>query len=116
MDTIVRTLPECSVRHVNYSTFTIVKIRDQKYVELTRFDNPHTVVLRNGKNYEFKYYTRMIEGKKIYFSSFEAQENDVIVVMSDGAIFAGLGGASIRSAGGGTASSNYLRGALFQEI
>lgn len=93
VDTIVQTLPQCSVRHVNYSTFTIVKIRDQKYVELTRFDNPHTVILRNGKNYEFKYYTRMIENKKIYFSSFEAQENDVIVVMSDGAIFAGLGGA-----------------------
>ena len=34
----------------------------------------------------------MIEDKSIYFSSFEAQENDVIVVMSDGAIFAGLGG------------------------
>lgn len=92
VDTIVRTLPECSVRHVNYSTFTIVKIRDQKYVELTRFDNPHTVVLRNGKNYDFKFYTREINNKKIYFSSFEAQEDDVIVVMSDGAIYAGLGG------------------------
>ena len=92
VDTIVRTLPQCSVRHVNYSTFTIVKIRDQKYVELTRFDNPHTVVLRDGRNYEFKYHSRMIEDKRIFFSSFEAQENDVIVVMSDGAIFAGLGG------------------------
>lgn len=92
VDTIVRTLPECSVRHVNYSTFTIVKIRDQKYVELTRFDNPHTVVLRDGKNFEFKYHSRMIQDKKVYFSSFEAQENDVIIVMSDGAIYAGLGG------------------------
>ena len=92
VDTIVRTLPQCSVRHVNYSTFTIVKIRDQKYVELTRFDNPHTVVLRDGRNYEFKYHSRMIEDKRIFFSSFEARENDVIVVMSDGAIFAGLGG------------------------
>ena len=92
VDTIVRTLPQCSVRHVNYSTFTIVKIVDQKYVELTRFDNPHTVVLRGGKNYEFKYYSRMIQDKKVYFSSFEAQEGDVIIVMSDGAIFAGLGG------------------------
>ena len=81
VDTIVRTLPTCSVRHVNYSTFTIVKIRDQKHVELTRFDNPHPVVLRNGKNYEFRYYTRTIDDKKIYFSNFEAQENDVIVVM-----------------------------------
>ena len=92
VDTIVRTLPQCSVRHVNYSTFTIVKIVDQKYVELTRFDNPHTVVLRGGKNYEFKYHSRMIQDKKVYFSSFEAQEGDVIIVMSDGAIFAGLGG------------------------
>ena len=92
VDTIVRTLPQCSVRHVNYSTFTIVKIVDQKYVELTRFDNPHTVVLRGGRNYEFKYHSRMIQDKKVYFSSFEAQEGDVIIVMSDGAIFAGLGG------------------------
>ena len=40
VDTIVRTLPTCSVRNVNYSTFTLVKIRDQKYCELTRFDIP----------------------------------------------------------------------------
>ena len=92
VDTIVRTLPTCNVRHVNYSTFTIVKIRDHRYVELTRFDNPHTVVLRNGKNYEFKYHSRMIQDKRVYFSEFEAEENDVVVVMSDGAIYAGLGG------------------------
>ena len=91
VDTIVRTLPECSVRHVNYSTFTIVKIVDQRHVELTRFDNPHTVVLRGGKLYDFKYSSRMIDGKKIHFASFDAEENDLIVVMSDGAIFAGLG-------------------------
>ena len=91
VDTIVRTLPECSVRPVNNSNFTNVKIVDAKYVELTRFDNPHTVVLRDGKNYEFQHHSRIIEGKKIYFSSFEAQENDVIVVFSDGAVFAGLG-------------------------
>lgn len=92
VNTIVRTLPECNIRKIAYSTFTIVKIRDQKYVELTRFDNPHTVVLQNGKNFDFKYWTRMIEEKKIYESKFEASENDVIVVMSDGAIYAGIGG------------------------
>lgn len=91
VNTIVRTLPECSVRKIAYSTFTIVKVRDQKYVELTRFDNPHTIVLHGGKNYKFEYATRMIEGKKIYESRFEAAENDLIVVTSDGAILAGLG-------------------------
>ena len=93
VDTIVRTLPECSVRRVNYSTFTIVKIVDARHVELTRFDNPYTVVLRNGKSLELERNSRVIEGKKIYFASFEAQENDLIVVFSDGAVFAGLGGA-----------------------
>lgn len=92
VNTVVRTLPECNTRKIAYSTFTIIKIRDQKYVELTRFDNPHTVVLQNGKNYDFKFQTRMIEGKKIYEASFEAAENDMFVVMSDGAIHAGLGG------------------------
>lgn len=92
VNTIVRTLPECNVRKIAYSTFTIIKIRDQKYVELTRFDNPHTVVLRNGKNYNFEYHMRTIEGKNIYESRFEAMEDDVFAVMSDGAIFAGLGG------------------------
>ena len=91
VNTIVRTLPECSVRKIAYSTFTIVKIRNQRHVELTRFDNPHTIVLRGGKNYDFVYAPRMIEGKKIYESRFDAEENDVLVVMSDGAIYAGIG-------------------------
>ena len=92
VNTIVRTLPECNVRKIAYSTFTIIKILAQEHVELTRFDNPHTIVLHQGKNYDFEYHTRMIEGKKIYESRFEANENDVFVVMSDGAIYAGVGG------------------------
>ena len=64
VNTIVRTLPECNVRKIAYSTFTIVKILKQKYVELTRFDNPHTVVLRNGKNYNFEFNVRTIEGRR----------------------------------------------------
>ena len=92
VNTIVRTLPESSVRKIAYSTFTIIKIRDQRYVELTRFDNPHTIVLRDGVNYNFDYHPRMIDGKKIYESRFEAQEGDVFVVISDGVGFAGLGG------------------------
>ena len=93
VNTVVRTLPECNVRKIAYSTFTIVKIRDQKHVELTRFDNPHTIVLRGGKNYEFDYASRMIDGKKIYESRFDAEAGDVFAVISDGVDLAGLGGA-----------------------
>ena len=91
--TVVRTLPESTVRKIAYSTFTIIRIREQRYVELIRFDNPHTIVLQGGKNYAFEYRTRMIEGRKIYESRFECGEGDVLAVMSDGVIHAGLGGA-----------------------
>lgn len=93
VNTVVRSLPECNVRKIAYSTFTIFKIRDERYVELTRFDNPHTIVLRNGVNHEFVYKARIIDGKPIYESRFEVQVGDVIVVISDGVNFAGLGGA-----------------------
>lgn len=92
VNTIVRTLPECNVRKIAYSTFTIIKIRDEKYVELTRFDNPHTIILRDGKSYDFQYNPRMIDGKKIYESRLEAEVGDVFIVISDGVNFAGLGG------------------------
>ncbi|MBR1822274.1 MAG: SpoIIE family protein phosphatase [Clostridia bacterium] len=91
--TVVSTLPVSRVRKVAYSTFTIVKIRDDRYVELIRFDNPHTIVLRRGENYPFEYKSRLIAGKKIYESRFEVEEGDVFVVISDGVIHAGLGGA-----------------------
>ena len=92
VNTVMRSLPECSVRRIAYSTFTIIKIRNQRYVELTRFDNPHTIVLRNGRQYDFPYRTRVIDDKRIYESSFEAEPGDVFVVISDGVNFAGLGG------------------------
>ena len=93
VNTIVRTLPECSVRKIAYSTFTLIKIRDQRHVELIRFDNPHTIVLRGGRAIELERQDRMIDGKKIYESRFEAEVGDVLVVISDGVNFAGLGGA-----------------------
>ena len=93
VNTVVRTLPECSVRKIAYSTFTLIKIRDQRHVELIRFDNPHTIVLRGGRAIELERQDRMIDGKKIYESRFEAEVGDVLVVISDGVNFAGLGGA-----------------------
>ena len=56
VNTVVRTLPECNIRKIAYSTFTIIKIRDQKYVELTRFDNPHTYYVDlSQKLWDIKY-------------------------------------------------------------
>lgn len=91
VDTIASTLPVCSVRKVAYSTFSIVIIRNNEQAELIQYDNPQTVVLRNGVNWDYPYSTRVISGKSIIESHFPVEEGDVIIAMSDGAIYAGIG-------------------------
>ena len=89
--TMASTLPICSVRKVAYSTFTIIRISDNTEVELIQFDNPMVICLRNGKNYEYPRTSREISGKTIYESRFPLMEEDVLIAMSDGAIYAGVG-------------------------
>ena len=89
VDTIVKTLPVCSVRQVAYSTFTIIRITDGREAELIQFDNPNVILLRGGKNMDYPIETHVIAGKTVLRSRIELQPHDVLVAMSDGAIFAG---------------------------
>lgn len=89
--TIVATLPVCEKRGVAYSTFTIIRVEDNETAQLIQYDNPHVILLRDGKNYDYPQSESLIEGKKIYSSEIRLQENDVLIAMSDGAIFAGVG-------------------------
>ncbi|MFI3206177.1 MAG: SpoIIE family protein phosphatase [Clostridia bacterium] len=89
--TIASTLPVCAVRQVAYSTFTIIKITDNKTVEIFQYDNPHVIMLRNGEFLEFEKEALEMDGKTIYKSKLEIQENDVFIATSDGAIHAGVG-------------------------
>ena len=89
--TIAATLPVCSVRGVAYSTFTIIQILNNEYAEMFQYDNPHVIVLRDGKNYNYHMTEMNIDGKKIFRSYIHLQENDIFVAMSDGCPHAGLG-------------------------
>lgn len=89
--TIVATLPVCEKRGVAYSTFTIIRVEDNRFAQIIQYDNPHTILLRNGKNYIYPESLSLIDGKKIYSSEIQLQENDVLIAMSDGAIYAGVG-------------------------
>ena len=91
VDTIVKTLPVCSVRKVAYSTFTIIQITDNSEATLIQFDNPNVIFLREGKNYDYPVTTRVIEGKTILESHIPLQIHDVMIAMSDGTIYAGVG-------------------------
>lgn len=89
--TIAQTLPICSVRGVAYSTFTIMHIVDNREMELIQYDNPMTILLRNGKNFEYPTTEMNIGGKKIYKSVIKLMEDDIFIAMSDGCPHAGIG-------------------------
>jgi len=91
METMAATLPVCSVRGVAYSTFTIIRIVENDRAEIIQYDNPQVILLRNGKNYDYRKSEITIGGKKIYKSDIKLQENDIFIAMSDGCPHAGIG-------------------------
>lgn len=91
VSTIAATLPICSVRGVAYSTFTIIHLINNTTAEFIQYDNPHIIMLRNYQNYEYPKTETNIDGKKIYKSTVNLQENDIFIAMSDGCPHAGIG-------------------------
>lgn len=87
--TIAATLPVCSERRLAYSTFTIIRLTDNEEVELIQYDNPGVILLRDGKNYEIPSTILTIDGKTIHHSKLPLKENDILIGMSDGCIYAG---------------------------
>ncbi len=91
VETIAKTLPICSVRGVAYSTFTIMHLVENREMELIQYDNPLTILIRDGENYLYPMTEMNIDGKKIYHSMIKLQEGDAFVTMSDGCPHAGIG-------------------------
>ncbi len=91
VETIAATLPVCSVRGVAYSTFTIIHLIDNSYAELIQYDNPHIILIRDCKKYDYPMTEMNIGGKKIYKSQIKLCENDIFIAMSDGCPHAGIG-------------------------
>lgn len=91
VETIAQTLPICSVRGVAYSTFTIMRLVENREMELIQYDNPLTILLRDGKNYDYPKTETTIGGKKIYQSLIKLHEDDIFIAMSDGCPHAGIG-------------------------
>lgn len=89
--TIAATLPICATRGVAYSTFTIIHLIENERAELIQYDNPQVILLRDCKNFEYPRSELNIDGKKIYKSVIDLQENDIFIAMSDGCPHAGIG-------------------------
>lgn len=91
VDTIVHTLPVCSIRKVAYSTFSILEITANKEAYLVEFDSPNCIFIRDNKLLPIEYKTREIAGKTILEARFKVETDDILVLISDGVIYAGIG-------------------------
>lgn len=89
--TIAATLPICKVRQIAYSTFTIIRIANNLEAEIIQYDNPHVILLRNGKSYDYPKTSEIIDNKTIYKSKILLKEDDTFIAVSDGAVHAGVG-------------------------
>ena len=95
--TVIATLPVCEVRRIAYSTFTVIRIASAPErpnlleAEIIQYDNPRTILLRDGTQYDYHQIVETVDGKQIFKSRVPLVENDVMVVMSDGVVHAGMG-------------------------
>ena len=89
--TLADTLPVCDVRKIAYSTFSVIRITDNREAEIIQYDNPRVILLREGKNFNYEEKEEFFDGKKIYKSKIDLKKDDIFVMISDGAVHAGVG-------------------------
>ncbi|MCX5872200.1 MAG: SpoIIE family protein phosphatase [Deltaproteobacteria bacterium] len=92
VETLTDTLPECKVRKIAYSTFTLLKVKEDGRVYLAEFDNPPTFYFKRGYVSKLNYRDRTIGSRKIREAHVHAEAGDWLVTVSDGEIHAGIGG------------------------
>ncbi|HWT27071.1 MAG TPA: SpoIIE family protein phosphatase [Mobilitalea sp.] len=91
VDTIVNTLPVCKERNIAYSTFTILQISKSGDGYLVDFDNPSVFRMRRGNPLPIIMKSRTISGKTVKEARFQVTQDDLFVLISDGAVHAGIG-------------------------
>lgn len=89
--TIIQTLPVCKERGVAYSTFSIIHVNNEGRGHLFEFDNPEAVWYHCGHTCDFPRTEMNIYDKRVFVSELELVDGDMVFVMSDGTIHAGIG-------------------------
>lgn len=84
IETIVQTLPVCKERGVAYSTFSVIHINNDGKGYMFEFDNPKCIFFTNGEPKELERKELNILNKKIYKTNLRLDDQDIILLMSDG--------------------------------
>lgn len=92
IDSLSRTLPVCEVRHLAYSTFSILRIMPDNSAYLAEFDNPAVFLGRGSELLPLRPESREYGGKIVKESRFTLEDGDWLVMISDGILHAGIGG------------------------
>ena len=91
VETIAETLPVCRVRQMANATFSILQVYDDGTAYLVEFDNPGCIFIRDGEIMKIPEQFRMIDNRRINEYHFKVKLGDAFVLISDGAINAGVG-------------------------
>lgn len=106
---IASTLPECSVRRIGYSTFTILDVRDDGAARVINSGNPHSVLVRGAAPAD--YAAELIEvgdERQLRAAELRLSEGDRLVICSDGVTQAGMGRADLPFGWGADGLQGYL--------
>lgn len=90
--TMAETLPVCQVREIAYSTFTIIQFYEHGQAYIAQFDNPPLLLVRNGEIRELPCRQKVIDQRQIQEAEVALQEEDILIMVSDGVTHAGIGG------------------------
>ena len=93
VETIAATLPVSNVRKLAYPTFSIAQVFDDGRVDLEESDNPPCIFIRNGEVMDLSDCSELKEcaGKNVTESHFTMMSGDVLALVSDGVVYAGVG-------------------------
>ncbi|MGA2617509.1 MAG: SpoIIE family protein phosphatase [Thermoguttaceae bacterium] len=93
VSTLSQTLPICRVRKIAYSTFSIAQLMTEGSGKLSVFDNPPPLLIRRNRLQPLLADEHEVGGKRISDYSCSFRPGDWLVLVSDGVVNAGIGGA-----------------------
>jgi hypothetical protein len=93
VQTLSETLPVCRVRKIAYSTFTLAQFFTEGHVRVMVFDNPPPFLIRRNKIQRLPYEEHEVAGKRVWEYSCPLRPGDWMILVSDGVLNAGIGGA-----------------------
>ncbi|MDP4227412.1 MAG: SpoIIE family protein phosphatase, partial [Bacteroidota bacterium] len=93
---IMNTLPVCSERDMNYSTFSILDIEYSGETHILEYGNPQSIIMRGTEVFEPEWQCILLNskknaGKELRYCSFRPGKEDRIIVCSDGIVQSGTG-------------------------